>query len=34
MKDYDPDKESYFMYCYQKNFYGWVMSKKLSMNGF
>lgn len=34
MKDYYPDKESYFMHWYLNNLYGWVMSKKLSINGF
>ena len=35
MKDYDKNKESsYFKYWEKNNLYGWVMLKKLSVNGF
>ena len=35
MKDYDKNKESsYLKYWEKNNLYGWVMLKKLSVNGF
>ena len=35
MKDYDKNKEwSYLKYQDTVNLYGWVMSKKLPVNGF
>ena len=35
MKNYDKNKESLFIECLDaKNFYGWAMSQKLSVDGF
>ena len=35
MKNYDKNKESsYIQYLDAKNLYGWIMSQKLSVDGF
>ena len=35
MENYDENKgSSYFVYLYANNLYGWVMSRKLPVNGF